>query len=291
MFDLMSDAEHSNWGRWGKQDQRGTANLLTPARVLRALSSPKHGTVYQLGIELRKGAPVGGERISPLHFMTHDGGDFAALGRDDWGTADDYLITATQGTTHVDGLAHVWSGGKLYNGYPYTEVRSSGAAQLGMQDLGGLLATAHLIDVTSLCGPAAPEITADVVDAMMAERGTTIEPGDAVLFRTGWVEKALTGVTPDPSLHPVVALSMGDWFAKHDISIVGADNIAVEAIATRGKLPPLHKILVRDLGMVMMELLHLAEPANAGVQTGLLVVAPLRISRGVGSPANPLLVA
>jgi kynurenine formamidase len=223
--------------------------------------------------------------------MTHDGGDFAALGRDDWGTADDYLITPTQGTTHVDGLAHVWSGGRLYNGYPYTEVRSSGAAQLGVQHLGGLLATAHLLDMTSMCGTNAPEITAEIVDAMLAERGTTIEPGDAILFRTGWVESALKGSTPDPSLYPVVAPSMGGWFAEHDISIVGADNIAVEAIASRGKLPPLHKILVRDLGMVMMELLHLAEPAGAGVQTGLLVVAPLRISRGVGSPANPLLVA
>ena len=59
----------------------------------------------------------------------------------------------------------------------------------------------------------------------------------------------------------------------------------------RGVLPPLHKILVRDLGVTMMELLHLREPAEDGVETGMLVVAPLRISRGVGSPVNPLLVA
>ena len=138
----------TNWGRWGEDDERGAANLLTPDVVLAALRRPATGRVYELGIELRRDAPVGGNRIAPLHFMTQDGGDFAALDRHDWGTADDYMVLATQGTTHVDGLAHVWSGGPLYNGFPYTEVRSSGAGRLGLEKLGGLVAAAHLLDFT-----------------------------------------------------------------------------------------------------------------------------------------------
>jgi kynurenine formamidase len=282
--------KRTNWGRWGSDDQRGTANLLTPERVLRACATPQSGHVYQLGIEIRQGAPVGGDRVPPMHFMTHDGGDFAALDRRDWGTADDYVVMATQGTTHVDGLAHVWSGGKLYNGYPFTEVRSSGAAQLGLEHLGGLVAAAHLLDVTDMVGPSAGEVTADVVESMLRARSEEVHAGDALLFRTGWMEAALTGETPDPDLYPVLSLSMGEWLADHDVAIVGADNIAIEAIGRRGVLPPLHKILVRDLGMTLIELLHLAEPAEDGVQQGMLVVAPLRISRGVGSPANPILV-
>lgn len=282
--------ERTNWGRWGSADQRGTANLLTPERVLRACATPRSGHVYQLGIELRRSAPVGGDRVPPMHFMTHDGGDFAALDRRDWGTADDYVVMATQGTTHVDGLAHVWSGGKLYNGYPFTEVRSSGAAQLGLEHLGGLVAAAHLLDVTDMVGPSAAEVTPDVVEAILRAHDAEVAAGDALLFRTGWMEAALTGETPDPDLYPVLSLSMGEWLADHDVAIVGADNIAIEAIGRRGVLPPLHKILVRDLGMTLIELLHLAEPARDGVQQGMLVVAPLRISRGVGSPANPILV-
>ena len=73
--------------------------------------------------------------------------------------------------------------------------------------------------------------------------------------------------------------------------IIGADNIAVEATGRRGVLPPLHKILVRDLGVTLIELLHLRSPGEDGVESGMLVIAPLRISRGVGSPVNPLLVA
>jgi kynurenine formamidase len=282
--------ERTNWGRWGSDDQRGTANLLTPERVLRACATPRSGHVYQLGIELRRSAPVGGDRVPPMHFMTHDGGDFAALDRRDWGTADDYVVMATQGTTHVDGLAHVWSDGKLYNGYPFTEVRSSGAAKLGLEHLGGLVAAAHLLDVTDMVGPSAGEVTPDVVESMLRARNGEVQAGDALLFRTGWMEAALTGETPDPDLYPVLSLSMGEWLADHDIAIVGADNIAIEAIGRRGVLPPLHKMLVRDLGMTLIELLHLADPAEAGVQQGMLIVAPLRISRGVGSPANPVLV-
>jgi kynurenine formamidase len=285
----MSPREN-NWGRWGSDDERGAVNLLTPDKVIAACGRPQTGHVYQLGIELKRDAPVGGNRIAPLHFMTQDGGDFAALGRHDWGTADDYMMLATQGTTHVDGLAHVWSGGQLYNGYPYTEVRSSGAGKLGLEKLGGMVTTVHLFDVSHLQGDDPPEITPELVEQMLSTRDARPEPGDAMLFRTGWMETALRGDVEDGKF-PVVALSMGEWFADNDIAIVGADNIAVEATGRRGVLPPLHKVLVRDLGVTMMELLHLRAPAEDGVATGMLVVAPLRISRGVGSPVNPLLVA
>ena len=80
---------------------------------------------------------------------------------------------------------------------------------------------------------------------------------------------------------------MGEWFADHDVAVVGADNIAVEATGRRGVLPPLHKVLVRDLGVTMLELLDLRAPGRGRVEGGLLVVAPLRISRGVGSPVEP----
>ena len=286
---MSTSDRNDNWGRWGTDDERGAVNLLTPDVVLEALRRPKTGKVYQLGIELKRDAPVGGNRISPLHFMTQDGGDFAALNRTDWGTADDYMVLATQGTSHVDGLAHIWSGGKLYNNIPFTEVRSSGAQRLGLEKLGGLVASVHFLDFTHLCDGDELDIVADMVDEVFAARGVAPKPGDALLFRTGWMDDALCGET-DARKYPVVAESMGAWFAEHDIAIVGADNIAVEATGRRGVLPPLHKVLVRDLGVTLLELLDLRLPGDEGVTEGLLVVAPLKISRGVGSPVNPLLI-
>lgn len=283
-------AAPSNWGRWGSADERGAVNLLTPDKVLAACATPSSGQVFELGIEVRKGAPVSADRVSPMHFMTHDGGDFAALGRDDWGTADDYLMLNTQGTTHLDGLAHMWSGGQLYNGFSYREVRSSGASKLGVEKLGGLLTTAHLLDFADRAGEHDTEITVADLDACFEAAGDEPEPGDALLIRTGWMEAALDGQLADRGF-AVLSPDVAQWIADHDICIVGADNIAVEATGRRGVLPPLHKILVRDLGVTLVEMLSLRAPAEAGVRTGLLVIAPLRISRGVGSPVNPLLIA
>jgi kynurenine formamidase len=287
----VPDRTPSNWGRWGPEDERGTANLLTPAHVLAACARPSTGQVFELGIELKKGAPVSEGRTSPMHFMTHDGGDFAALGRDDWGTADDYVMLPTQGTTHIDGLAHMWSGGKLYNGFSYKEVRSSGAAKLGVEKLGGLVTVCHLLDFTDRIDGPATDIGVDDLERAFAQRGAPPGPGDALLFRTGWMEAALAGEHGEGRTFPVLHPDVANWISDHDIAIVGADNIAIEATGGRGVLPPLHKVLVCDLGVTLIEMLHLKDPGEAGITTGMLVVAPLRISRGVGSPVNPLLVA
>ena len=48
--------------------------------------------------------------------------------------------------------------------------------------------------------------------------------------------------------------------------------------------------ILRDLGVYILELLDLSTPAADGVTSGMFVIAPLRIHRGVNSPLNPLLV-
>jgi hypothetical protein len=40
--------ELSNWGRWGKDDQKGTVNLITPAKVKQAAASVKDGITVSL---------------------------------------------------------------------------------------------------------------------------------------------------------------------------------------------------------------------------------------------------
>jgi kynurenine formamidase len=277
----------SNWGRWGDDDERGAANLLTDEHVLAACAVPRSGRVYNLGIEVRQGAPVAGQRISPLHLMSSDGGDYAALGRDDWGTADDYLFLAAGGTSHIDALSHVWSGGSLYNGFSFREVRSSGAARLGIEKTGALVTRALVLDISDAGGE---ELDGDQIEARLAAHGLAAAPGDALLFHTGWMQAALAGELEGRSF-PVVAQAAGEWLAENDIAIVGADNPAVEKTGVRGALPPLHGILIRDLGVYIIEMLDLSKPAADGVHSGLLVVAPLLISRGVNSPVNPVLIA
>src|SRR5438094_10586967 len=48
-------SELSNWGRWGKPDQMGAVNLITPAKRKQAASLVKDGVLVSLFQEHRNG--------------------------------------------------------------------------------------------------------------------------------------------------------------------------------------------------------------------------------------------
>jgi len=63
--------ELSNWGRWGKDDAIGTANLITPAKVKQATALAREGMRVSLESDLirhhgARNIRVSVERISPL---------------------------------------------------------------------------------------------------------------------------------------------------------------------------------------------------------------------------------
>ena len=72
-------------------------------------------------------------RPLPQHFMSVDGGDYAAGSRPvgpGLCLSDDALVLSPHGTTtHLDALCHVWAGDRLYNGHPAARVRSYGATR------------------------------------------------------------------------------------------------------------------------------------------------------------------
>ncbi len=111
-----------NWGRWGKDDQVGTLNHVTPEDIVKAASLIRSGKVFALGIPLdRTGPQTGlfGGRFNPIHQMLATGTD-AISGQQDWNKiryADDTLTLCVQGATHWDALGHIFYEDKAYNGY------------------------------------------------------------------------------------------------------------------------------------------------------------------------------
>jgi hypothetical protein len=68
----------SNWGRWGREDERGTLNFITPERLIEAARLVKRGKVFDLGIPMDSSGPqLGGIRINPVHLMSETGQDQA----------------------------------------------------------------------------------------------------------------------------------------------------------------------------------------------------------------------
>ncbi len=284
----------TNWGRWGEEDERGTANLLGADYVREAIASTAvGGEVYPLGVTVGSKSPTYGRR-PPLHLMSVDGGDYAALDRlDGFGFADDYLVMPCHSSTHIDALSHVIHDGQMYNGHSWREIRSSGARRCAIDQLGAIVARAHVLDLAAHRGvealqPGDEPISAAELEAAAA--GAEIRPGDAVLVRTGFIAVLLeqpTRVGAEPGL----GADCADWIADHDLSVVGADNSAVEAQADPQVGAPLHERVIVELGCYLIELLDLERAVEAGVGEGILVVAPLKIERGVGSPVNPVLIA
>jgi kynurenine formamidase len=284
-----------NWGRWGSNDQRGSLNLADEAAVQRGLAAARQGIPISLGLPMRTGeGPIAGLRAPMQHFMSRDGGDYAAglPERPGYGYADDSIIVACHGTSHIDALAHVWRDGLMWNGYSASSVTSRGAAQCGIETAGPLVTRALFIDLAAGAplGESEP-IGPERLDEAVRQLGLHPEPGDAILLRSGWLAQWRAGAASTLAW-PGLDIGCAAWLGDHDICAVGADNMAVEVgpSTVKGSAMPLHLAAMRDRGIFFLELLDLEQLAASGATECLLVVAPLNIVGGVGSPVAPVAV-
>ena len=137
---VMEMAERCrNWGRWGKEDQIGTLNFITPQKITQAATLVKSGMVFLLAIPLDQHGPQKGDygRINPQLLMRFTGIEAAAgLQPFGWGfgAADDSIFMPLQAGTHWDALSHVFDRGKTWNGYSSEVVTSQGALRNGVED-------------------------------------------------------------------------------------------------------------------------------------------------------------
>ncbi|GAA3216137.1 cyclase family protein [Nonomuraea helvata] len=298
--------EPNNWGRFGPDDQRGTLNLLTPAVVLDALRSATTGEVLSLAMPIRGATsspapttvPHLPGRPLPQHFMSVDGGDYAAGARpigEGLYVADDALVVSHHGTTtHMDALCHMWSGDELYNGHPAARVRSYGATRCGIEQVGGVVARGVLFDVPRHLGldhlPADFRISAELLAEIATPR-----PGDAAVIRTGWPVVWRRSREEYWAGQPGLSADAGRWLAAHDVSVVASDNAAIgglnaRGLADEGLADDLHLILLHRHGVHLVEMLWLEELGAADRTEFVFVVAPLRIEGGTGSPVTPLAI-
>ena len=90
---------------------------------------------------------------------------------------------------------------------------------------------------------------------------------------------------------PGIGFEAAAWLADRDVVAVGSDNAAVEVIPfDTNDFLGVHKVLLVQRGIYMLEFLNLAELAADECYTGLLSVAPLKVTGATGSPINPVFV-
>ncbi len=309
----MSEAEFreiakrvSNWGRWGPDDERGTLNLITPEVVKRAAGCVRRGRVFSLGLAFGADGPQPGVgvRFNPLHYMSAIGEPIGGGGLG-FCYSDDVVHMPLQCATQWDALAHVHYAGQIYNGFAADEVlTASGASRGGIDKAArdGIVSRGVLLDVARQRGVErlAPDVVIDPpeLDAVARAAGIEPGPGDIVLLRTGHIRV----FTEDrdsvrfAGASPGLGMACAEWLRERDIAAVCADNVAVEPLpgAVPGLPIPLHMLCIRDMGMLFGEMLNLEalarDCAEDGVYEFLFSAPPLAVTRGIGSPINPVAV-
>jgi kynurenine formamidase len=296
-------AKVSNAGRWGDDDQRGTLNLVDTAAVLRGVAAARQGRVFSLAIPFDEDGPQTGSipgRENPRREMlmvntplTGDPSDFCA--------SDDKVAMGVQAATHWDALAHVSYAGRLYNGVDAGVIDDEGAGRLGVDAYGPVVTRGVLADVARAHGvdhfDDGYAVTGDDLDEAVARAGVTVEPGDALLVRTGQMhflrqgDRARFG-NPSPGL----STRSIEWLHDHDVAAVATDTLTFEVWPGEdpGVLLPVHMIHLVDMGLAQGQLWALdelaADCAGDGQYEFLLCATPLPLTRSVGGPVAPTAV-
>lgn len=283
--------ELSNWGRWGKDDQAGSMNLITPAKRKAAAALVKEGVSVSLSRDLDtvKSADNGNpfvEKMSPPV--------------DNEFNMDEYSVFYHGfAHTHMDALSHIFTPQGMYNGFPESSVKPTGTEKLDVLAYkNGIFSRGVLIDIPWLKNLPYLEtnavITAADLDAWEKKTGVRVGSGDVVLIRTGrWAYRAAKGVWDISSQSAGLDPSCARWLKKRDIAMLGGDA-ATDAIPSTvpGVSFPVHQLILVAMGTPMLDQCDLEELAKAALQrkrwTFLFTAAPLRVVGGTGSPLNPI---
>jgi len=296
----------SNWGRWGPDDERGTLNLITPAKRLQAAGLVREGLLIScartIGWEPTVDSPM-----PARHFMLQSGeGEPAqAVGRS--GASDAFLL-APHGVsmTHLDAPAHShvrsdpaqpWT---IYNGKPARLITTTQGATIGSIELagGGIVSRGVLLDIPRTRNVAylqgADPVFPEDLDAAEAAQGVRVEPGDILFVRTGFPRRR-SELGPRPTAEGMSALQAAclPWLRERDVAVAGADtgnDVMPSQYPALGL--PVHGVGMGAIGLWILDNPDYEELAVTCARLGRwefqAVIGPLKLANSTGSPVNPL---
>ena len=336
----------STWGDWGDDDELGRINLLTREKVLQGVREVQDGTAFSLSLPLDYpgGSAMNQRRYPPILKPTEDLAHnqdvfYNVVAResispnynDVW--SDDQVTLWLQYSTQWDALAH--QGAEFdadadgvpepvyYNGYragvdivgPQEDAKGDGsgslsfARHLGLEHMAahGVQGRGVLIDLEHHLGRGYQKVDFATLSDIMRQDDIVVEPGDMVLFHTGFATQILEwGKDPDPvEIHRTACYldafdpAILQWITESQLSALIADNYAVEGVGVVPKgqpvphtLLPIHQHCLFKLGVPLGELWFLDDLAlwlrEHDRSRFLLTAPPLRLPGTQGSPLTPV---
>jgi len=285
--------ELSNWGRWGKEDQLGTLNLITSAKSKQAAALVKEG----FSVSLARDASARKEIDNPCPIEWAMTTDTPGMVMDRIG----YPCIHGPGTTHLDSFAHVFFDGKMWNGAPKTLVTKEGGAArnsvLTMKK--GIVTRGVLYDIPKLKGvdylEPGTRIFPEDLEAWEKKTGAKVGPGDAFIVRWGkWARRAKLGPWANDDAAGLDN-SCIPWLKKRDVAVLGWETAGYSP-QPPGDIPKtsLHNFVLEILGVHILDRGDFETLSQAAAARNrwefMIVIAPLPIPNGTGSPVNPIAI-
>ena len=292
--------ERRNWGRWGKDDQKGAINLITPAKRAAAARLVKNGRSVSLSRPVPT-TPGLNNALPAHHYMK-------TVPRGVGGFAADYYGIFYHGvaSTHLDALCHTWDDDAMWNGRdPKKEITFDGA-RFGSVDhwAEGIITRGVMLDVPRHRGTS--HVTQDApvhgweLEDILVKRNITLEPGDAICVYAGrekWqaanANRAYsTPFGPGPLDRPGLHVSCLPFLRDHDVSLLVWDML--DHLPIGYDIPWAVHACLFAYGVALLDNALLEPLADACKEENrdefMLIIAPLRVIGGTGSPTNPLAV-
>jgi len=280
--------------KWGTDDQRGSGNLMKPATVLRAAKLIRTGEVFELGALLSpnpKEAFINAGRVFNIYTKPSPPIPNARQ-------VNEELVVTELGQigTQFDAFAHQMWGDSFYNCFKLGDIGTrSGFKKLGVEHVGALMTRGVLIDVAGLKGvdmlPTSYVITPEDLRAALAKAGQTLEPGDAVIIRTGWSKLMGQDNQRYGTANAGIGIAAAQWLLTQDPMLIAADNCCVEVRPSEQPHSlPVHAMMLIQHGIYLAENLELEALAAAHANEFAFIVQPLKIKGATGSAIAPIAV-
>lgn len=293
---------------WGPDDEIGALNMMTEQSRLAILSRITSGKTYDLSVELFMGMPSCCAAFGDPRFhiwMTHTPRGTMVL--DPVSTTDevnervaysgDAILMYTHSGTHMDTLNHFGLHGKIWNQFSADEhLGDHGWTKAGADMVPPIIARGVLIDVPKSKGmdrlPESYVISTADLQAALESQGTTLQPGDVVLVRTGqmtlWSEEAKYGAS-----QPGLSLEAAAWLAEDQkIMLLGSDNFGIEGFPSPDPDTwiPVHTYMFAEKGVPFIEVMWLEDLSADEVYEFALITAPIKLKGATGSPMRPIAI-
>ncbi len=283
----------SNTGRWGRDDELGTLNYITPQKRIAAAALVKLGEVVSVGRDLStKQSKTNGQPV--VHMMIYSDAKSPSC--------SDYFTIAPHGmvVTHMDALCHFSWNDQFYNGRKRSESLTANGSKWGSiyAQRQGIFTRGVLLDVAAARGVPwyKPDeyVTAADFEAAEKRQRVKVESGDAVFVRTGMermeAELGEQDIYPRAGLHAECV----EWMHDRQVSVYGGDCIEKLPYPSESFTSAVHMIVLASMGLPILDWPALTELARTCERLNrwdyLLTTAPLRLPGGTSSPINPLCI-